>query len=820
MIGNYFKIGYRILIRQKKYTLLNITGLAVGIAVFTFIFLYIQNEIRYDTQWTDYKNIYRVISSYSVDGSTENMALTPFRLAEDLKTKFPQVDVSTNMFFTDPSDINDISSVTFQDKNYEIPNITLSDNNFFKIFDYTFLQGTPDSALSKPNTMVISEKIAKEIFGETPAVGKKLSTVVREYTVVGVYEEKLMPTHHNFDAIVSVSSLDSSGIKRLKKDWYWLTCYTYFKVNDTVDIDKLEFNFNEYANIERNNSLRENFMDVDGYFINIFEPLTDIHFNTSLQYDSPSNINSTYLYIFGIIAAFILLTASINYINLATARSLKRAKEIGVRKVLGASKKQLIFHYISESLIITFISFFLAMSLVELLMPQFNDLIGVKLTLVGSIFSGNGLFFGIILVVMVFMLAIIGGSFPAFLLSSITTASVIKGDYYSGGAPGNQYFSAGLVRKFLVTIQYIVSIGMIISTFIIYSQIQYLNTYNLGFNQKNILVINSPHDTTFEQRMDSLLYDLKLSKAITEVSSASNVPGYTEGKMLFYVGDTSDQNVQALNYYRVGNNYFELLEVPLIKGNHFSSYSDNDSINKYIINEAAARYLHLDTIVGTKLSISFNSNFRHGIIVGLVKNFNFSSLHNDVDPLVFLLSPKYSRYLLVKFNPNKKREAQLYINKVWKKYNKGSFLHSILLNKKLDSLYSRDKKMLSLFIYFSVFAIFISSIGLYGLTSFLIQQRTKEIGIRKILGGSEPQIITMLIKGYLRIVLTAGLIASIFSYLFISYWLGTFAYHIKITGWYFILGIIIAVFIAVLTVIIRSLKVVNESPSVSLNYSG
>ena len=361
--------------------------------IFTFIFLYIQSEIRYDRQWSDYHNIYRVTSEYSVDGNVEKIALTPFRLSDDFIRYFPEVESATNMFFTDPSDVNDVSSVTYNGHVYEIADITLSGNNFFDVFDYEFIEGSPDTALNHPNTMVISSKIAWEIFGYESAIGKKLSTVVREYTIVGVFEHKCNPTHHNFDAMVSVSSLEKQGLSRLNNDWYWLTCYTYVKLNDTTDITSFAARFNEYANNLRSEISPGENLNIDGYFHNNFEPIYDVHFNTELQYDSPSNIDITYLYIFGIIAAFILLTASINYINLATARSLKRAKEIGVRKVIGATKKQLIFQYISESVILTTISFILAMSLVELLMPQFNLLVGKELTLVESIFTGEGVFF-------------------------------------------------------------------------------------------------------------------------------------------------------------------------------------------------------------------------------------------------------------------------------------------------------------------------------------------------------------------------------------------------------------------------------------------
>lgn len=817
MIGNYFKIGYRVLLRQKSYTLLNIVGLAIGIAVFTFIFLYIQSEIRYDRQWSGHKNIYRVTSEYNIDGKIDKLALTPFRLVEDFRQEFPEIEYSTNMFFTDPSDINDISSVTYNGEVFEIPDITLSGQSFFKIFDYHFVEGSSDLALSKANTMVISSSIAKEIFGDETAIGKKLSTVVREYTVVGVFEKKCRPTHHNFDAIVSVSSLDKNGFDRIKEDWYWLTCYTYVKVQDTVNIENFAFKFNEYANIERANSSREENLNIDGYFKYNFEPISDVHFNTSLQYDSPTNVDVTYLYIFGIIAAFILLTASINYINLATARSLKRAKEIGIRKVMGAFKRQLIFQYISESLILTFISFILAMSVVEFLMPQFNQLVGKELTLVGSIFSGEGIIFGAILLFMILILALVGGSFPAFILTSFNPASVLKGNYFISSRFGKQQFSAGLIRRFLVTVQYVVSIGMIISTFIIYAQMDFLKSHDLGFEEENIVVINTPHDSTFKHRFDKFLIALDNDNSITEVSSAHNVPGYTAGKMIFYIGDTSEQNIQTLNYYGIGYNYFELLKASLIKGRFFSSSPTDDTISSYIINEAAVEFLNLDTVIGTSINIAYEDKLEGGNVVGVVKNFNFSSLHQDVEPLVFFLNPQRARYVLVKYNDED--AAMRHIRKVWGKFNEGSFLHYTLLETKLESLYHGDKKMLSLFIYFSVFVIFISSLGLYGLSSFLIQQRTKEIGIRRILGGSETQIMMMLAMVYLRIVLFAGIIASVIVYFLMSNWLDTFAYHITINGWYFVAGILITFLISTTTVLIRSFKVVHESPSVSLNYS-
>ena len=805
--------------RQKGYTLLNITGLALGIAVFTFIYLYIQSEIRYDKQWSNYKNIYRVTSEYRVDERTEKIALTPFRLASDFEKEFPQVIRATNMFFTDPSDINDVSSVTYNEEVYEIPDITLSGSNFFHIFDYEFAEGNADSALNNPNTMAISTEMAKKIFGDEPAVGKKLNTVVREYTISGVFEKRCSPTHHNFDAVVSVSSLEKPSIKRLTSDWYWLTCYTYILVDDTTDIENLEVAFNDFANQKRYEVLQEEGAEIDGYFINKIEPVSDVHFNTTLQYDSPTNVDMNYLYIFGIIAGFILITASINYINLATARALKRVRDIGIRKVIGASKRQLMFQFISESLIITIIAFVIALSLVEMLMPQFNQLIGKELILVDSIFMGKGLVFGLILFIMIIFLALFGGSFPSFIISSYSPAVVIKGSDFLISKRKSRRITAGALRKFLVTVQYIVSVGLIISTFIIWAQMDYLKSHDLGFDKDNIYIINTPDDTTFGKRLPKFLKTLNSHNSIAEVSSAMNVPGYTKSKMLFYVGDTSRQNIQTINYYNVGYNYFELLKAPLVEGSLYTKGIYKSGYNHYIINEAAREFLSLDTAVGSEMGIFFNDNYVEGHIIGVVKDFHFSSLHSEVEPLVFVLTPDHSRYVMVRYKEGMDEEAMAHIKQVWKKYNKGSFLHYSTLDNKLSSLYRGDRNMLSIFIYFAVFVIFISSLGLYGLTSFLIQQRTKEIGIRRVLGGSEFQIISMLAMVYLRLVIIAGLIASVIVYFLMKNWLDTFAYHIDINGWYFLAGIAITLIISFFTVTVRSFKVVREKPSTALNYA-
>ena len=818
MIGNYFKIGLRILLRQRSYTFLNIAGLAIGIAVFVYIYLYIQSEISYDRSWKDYGRIYRVTNEYSLEGKPEAIALTPFLLAENLQNNFPGIETATKLFFTDPSDVNDMSSVRYNDEVYEVADITLGDANVFKIFTYDFLEGNPDSALMFPNSIVISSEIAQKIFGTEKALGKTLSSWVRDYKVTGVFYKSSQPSHLNFDAVVSVNSLPTNDLRRLKQDWFWLNCYTYIKVADTVDINKLSENINAFTDVKLGHYVDSTKAEVNGYYEFNLEPVAGIHFNTKLEYDSPTNTNSSNLYIFGIIALFILLTASINYVNLAMARSLKRAKETGVRKVLGAFRKQLIMQHISESFIVTFFAFAIALSLVEFLMPQFNALVDKNLTLVGTLFSSDGIPFGLLLIGMIIVLAVLSGIFPALILSSFRPVNILKGNNFFFSMKGKERISTTGIRKILVTVQYFVSIGMIISTAIIYSQMKFLDDLDLGFDKENIVVINLPQDTLMNNRVADFTAAMSNHPGIKEVSTAMNVPGYTEGKILFRVGNNDSAALQSFSFFAVSENYFNTLKIPLVEGSFFdSNIEGGDSIHQYIINEAAADYLNLRHPVGSKLNAAFFED-NNGVVVGVVKNFNFTSLHNKVEPLIFMLWPNRSRYMLVKIDENQKYAAFAHINKTWEEFNTGQYMHYTYLEDKIKSLYRVDHKMLSLFIYFSLFVIFISSLGLYGLSSLLIEQRTKEIGIRKVLGGSVNQIIFTLSKDYLMLVIFAGLLVSPLVYFLMNGWLSNFAYTVQINGWYYFFGILSALAIAFLTVYIRSFNVVRKSPSAALKY--
>ncbi|MBE0650700.1 MAG: ABC transporter permease [Bacteroidales bacterium] len=815
---NFFKTSLRILVKQKGYTLLNLLGLITGLVAFVFIYLYIQNEISYDRGWKNYRHLFRLTAEYSTGDSLNKLALTSYPQAKILKKTFPEVLQSTRLFFNDPSDNNAVSAVRYEGKYYDIPYMTFADAQFFKVFDYTFTEGNPDSCLVKPNSLVISEAIKKQIFGSAPALGKKLQTSVRTYTVTGVFKKPSTPSHLRFNALISFSSLDKTELATLDSSLLFSTCYTYVRLAKNVNVKSFDTHVNKMMDTLVGDYIKKEKIEIGGGYYHVhFQPIYKIHFSKGLYFDSHTNNQIYYLYLFGIIAFFILLTASINYINLTTARAIKKARETGVRKVIGANRKQMLMQYISESLLLIFIAFFVALSVIELLLPKLNELVQQHIVLINSLTSGSGVIFGLILILIVFLLSLLSGSFPALVLYSLDPAAVLRGNNIVLANGKRRQLTTAKLRKVLVVFQYLVAIGMIIATVIISNQVHYVKNINLGFNQNQLLVVNSPPDTSFARREASFVATLKQGPSIKMVTSAANLPGYLTGRILFRVGNNSKSEVYTMNSYIVGKDYFKMLEIPIVKGRTFSQTMHDDSTENLIINEAAVKYLRLNDSNAIGATIQTPTGEK-GKIIGIVKNFNFSSLHQAIEPLVFMYRPQFPRYILIRYKENEKAQTLDYVMKTWDKFNPGYNIYYTSLKQKIDDLYGPDQRMLSLFIYFSLIVLFISLLGLYGLSAYLIEQRSKEISIRKVLGGSNNQILILLLKEYLALVVLAGALASPIVYFLIKNWLESFAYHINLSIFYSILSILFVCLISALTVLIQSNRILGKSPSEYLKY--
>ncbi len=813
MLVNFFKTAFRVLLRQRGYALLNLVGLTIGLVAFVFIYLYVQNEISYDKSWKDYHQIYRVTAEIKANGKSEKIALTPFMTGAFLKKNFPEVIQSTRIFFTDPSDKNAVSTIQYRGKYYDIPNLTVGDSHVFNIFNYKFIEGNPDSCLIKPASLVISEKIKQKIFGNANAIGKKVKTSVRVYTITGVFLERSgQPTHLDFDAVVSVNSLNKKEQKELNTSWFFVNSYTYVKLSDTINLKSFEQRTNFRVDTAQEHYIKKEDIKIPGTTKIYFQPIRKVHFTTGMLYDYNTNIKPSYLYILGIVAFFILLSASINYVNFATAQSIKKARVIGIRKVIGADRKQLLGQYISESLILTLGSFLIALSVVEIIMPVFNELVGKHIVLIKSLGNVYGLF----LLILIFVLAVLSGSFPAFVLYVLKPVDVLRGkNIYLGRSRSKQTYSAASLRKTLVIFQYFSGISVLIFTLVMEAQIHFVENRGLGFDKNNIVVVNNPKDTSFTRRAPLFVKDLEKDSSIELASTAANIPGYLSGKMVFRLTGAKSHVVQMMSSFFVGNHYFNLLRIKILKGRNFSIKDRDDTTNNVILNEAAVKFLQLKNPIGQALITPF---LKKGKIIGVVNDFNYSALYQPVEPLAFMLRPKDSRFIVFRYKPGMKDQALAHLRTVWKKYNKNYTLYYTFLNKKLDSLYQKDQKMFYLFIYFSIFVIFISSLGLYGLSAFLIEQRSKEISIRKVLGGSKQQILMLLTKEYLLLVLFAGALASPLVYFLTKHWLESFAYHINLSIFYFLFSILFVCLISFLTVLIQSFRILRKSPSEYLKY--
>ncbi len=810
LFSNYFMLGLRNLKRQRSHAAINIIGLSAGLMVFILIYLFLVNEYSYDRCWNNYKSIYRLSATLDFNGREDHFALSSYNMANAMKSDFPEVEAATLIFRSSFSNDQVGVTVWHNEKMYEMPSYTVADADFFKVFDYPFLEGSPHNALSEPKSLVISQTIARQIFGNQKALDQLIRINTTSYKVTGVIDKTSCQSHLQFDALISMSTLPQEQIGQMERDWFWLLGYTYIRFKSP----EFAHGFSQKLDLLRENTIKPwiREVNVDGDIKMAIEPVSGIHFNNRLQYDSPTNTNRSFVNMFAYIALFMLLIAAINYMNLATARSMKRAREIGIRKVAGAHKFQLILQFLGESIFTTLFAFILALFLTELILPWFSLLIGIELKLF-SLFLPESLIYGLGLILIVLLLGVLSGSFPAFVLSSFTPMDVLR----SGGISSvkNRIFSAANMRKILVTFQFLIAIGMIISTLIVSDQLRYMRKHDSGISLDQVMVIHFPSDTTLNNNKDVLRQDLLKIPEVKEVSFSHSLPGYQSGRLMFFLGDTAKPEVRTMNLYVVDHEFFDLLGIKTIEGRTFSKDYPNDVNTAFVVNQAAAEFLGYDNPVGVEMNCGMGVQ---GKIVGMVNNFNYTSLHNPIEPLVFILSRGNPDYVAVKIKGNSLSQAIKKIEAHWANFDQKHFFNYNFLDQHFQLQYEREEKMLSLFSYFSLIVILISSLGLYGLSAFTIEQRTKEIGIRKILGSNPKQLIQLLITDFLKLVLIAGIVALPITYYLMSEWLNGFANRVGLNPVWFGIGMFLAILIALITVVSQAIKAVNKNPVDAIKY--
>ncbi|MDD3637031.1 MAG: ABC transporter permease [Bacteroidales bacterium] len=810
LLANYFLMGLRNMKRQRSHAAINIIGLSAGLIVFMLIYLFLVNEHQYDRCWKNYQAIYRLNGTLEFNGREDHFALSSYNMAQAMKNDFPEVEAATLIFRNSFS--NDQTGVTVWHKDimYQIPSYTVADADFFKVFDYPFLEGDPLTALTEPKSLVITKSIANQIFGDQKALDQLIQINTTTYKITGVIDKQNCSSHLVFDALISMSTFPQEQITQMKSDWFWMLGYTYIRFKTP----EFASDFDQKLALLRENTIKPwiREVNVDGDIKLAIEAVTDVHFNNRLQYDSPTNTNRSFVNMFAYIAVFLLLIASINYMNLATARSIKRAREIGIRKVAGARKEQLVMQFLGESIFTSLFAFFVALFLTELILPWFNTLIGIDLKLY-NIFGAGQLIYGVGLMLIVLLLGLLSGSFPAFVLSSFTPMDVLR----SGGIAGDKkrLFSAANMRKILVVFQFLIAIGMIISTLIVSDQLRFMRKHDSGIALDQVMVLHFPSDTVLYNNKEVLRQDLLKLPEVKEVSLSGSLPGYQSGRLMFFLGDTAKPEVRTMNLYVVDHEFFDLFEIETIEGRTFSKEYPNDVNTAFVVNQAAAEFLGYDNPVGVEMNCGMDVQ---GKIIGMVNDFYYTSLHSPIEPLVFILSRGRPDYVAVKLSGNEIGTAIQKIERQWLQFDQKHFFNYNFLDQHFQMQYDREEKMLSLFRYFSLIVILISGLGLYGLSAFTIEQRTKEIGIRKILGSKPSQLVRLLIADFLKLVLLAGLMALPITYYLMSEWMNGFAVRVGLNPVWFVTGILLAVIIAMITVFSLANKAINKNPVDAIKY--
>lgn len=810
MIKNYFKIAFRTLWKNKGYSAINIFGLAIGLATCLLITLYVTDELSYDKFNEQAANIYRINSDIQVGGGKLHMTQTSDMMGAVLKKDYPQVKEYTRIFSSEGAKL-----VKKGEGFINEDRIVYADSSFFNVFTLPALEGNTKNALDEPNTVVITASTAQKYFDATNVVGKTIEVKINETTtpfkITAVIKDIPHNSHFHFDFILSM--------KNVNYEWGQYTSHnfhTYLLLQPGTDYKAFEKNFNQYIvkyvlpyvqqfiKISSIDELRKSGNMLEYSLI----PLTKIHLYSDYNYELSASGNIQYIYIFSAVALFILLIACINFMNLSTARSASRAKEIGIRKVLGTERKTLVTQFLVESIITAYIAMIIALFITYLVLPLFNDVAAKTLSLT-DLFNSIILPFIILLPVLVGLLA---GSYPALFLSAFKPITVLKGNAQTG-------FKKSNLRNALVVFQFGTSVMLIIATIIVYSQLHYIQTTKLGFNKDQVLVIDRAYAlgnnvNAFKNEVLALpgVTSATVSSFLPVTSSSRNDNTYSK-EAVMDMKNSIDMQTWAIDY-----DYIKTMGMEIVQGRNFSKNFGSDS-NAILITETTARLLGYTNPVGKNIYLPADDpNDKTMVpipIIGVVKDFHFESLRQNIGPLCMRLANS-SGLISFKISNGNANDLINQVENKWKALAPAMPFSYRFLNNSFDEMYRSEQRAGTIAIVFAVLAVFIACLGLFGLVTFMAEQRTKEIGIRKVLGASVANVVAMLSKDFLLLVIIACLFAFPLAGWAMYNWLQDYAYRISISWWVFLVAGTAALLIALITVSVQAIKAAIANPVKSL----
>lgn len=809
MWKNILKITLRNLYKDKFYAAVNIFGLAIGISCCLILGLYLYGELTYDRHHENHERIYRIARELTVDGATTPNDVTPLDMALLLQQDYPEIEEVTRF--------QNLSSTRYlfrhEDAGYYWENVRLAEDNVFEVFTHEVVYGDAATALEDPFSIAVSESFAQQYFGNENPIGELISSETADYRITLVYKDLPQNSHIRYDALLSMNRLPPTPESQRVNNLFNNSTYTYLLMPESMDQSRTGQILDDFYTRYMEDRAREYGTQVKFYA----EPLKDVHYS-SVAARGPQYGNWAYIFAMTSVAFFVLFVACINYMNLATARSTRRAKEVGMRKVMGAGKTQLVTQFIGESVMFTLAALcisLLAVYITTQFMPA-NLLMGKSIDL-GLLWQPGSL---LAITTMVVLVGVVSGMYPAFYLSTIQPIASVRGSKNSGA-------SGVVVRKGLVFLQFIITIGVISSTLLMYRQMQFIENLSLGFEKENKLILNVVGADQI-MRIPVFAAELERHPGVIEIASINGLPGQVNSSQTIPTQNNEGfRETQLFNRAWVGHNYLDVMNLELVTGRNFSDEIATDVMEAAIVNETAVRQLGWDNPIGKELGYDGQPTMQ---VIGVVKDFNFDDLRTEIQPILMTMDQRdFSRMdllnqqvsatnLVINISGTGIRDTVEFIEHKWREFDPIHPFDFQFLDDTLAEMYQSEEQQMQLLGIFSGLCIFISGLGLFGVSAFNTSQRTREIGIRKVMGASSSQILILLFRSTMALVVTAALVASCLSYLLISRWLDEFQYSDQINLMAFVIATSAAIAIAFLTIALQSMKTVRANPIKALRY--
>ncbi|MCE7991486.1 MAG: FtsX-like permease family protein [Roseivirga sp.] len=818
MFKSYIKIAFRNLLKHKGYSFINIFGLTLGLVTSTLIFLYVQDELSYDRMHADADRVYRLENWSMYNGEENHWAATQGFLIPDVTQRYAEIETATRLMMTG-------APMTFSTDNnfYSEEDIFYVDSTFFDVFSFEAIHGDIKTALDAPDKIILTEATAIKYFGKTDVVGDLIKRQNTPFKVSAVVENAPHNSHFSFDMLMPMSEIHRRN-PNLVNGRGPAVFYSYIKVLETASADQLQAKMDDDIYEIRNirNQAGE-IAPVEGLSVRqLMTALTDIHLYSNAEKELASNGDAQYVYIFSTVAFFILLIACFNYMNLATARSTKRSKEVGMRKVLGAEKGQVFAQFLGESFFFTLLAMIIALVIVVLTIPAFNDftgkLISQNILLNGPLMLGLA---GVFLIV-----GLLSGFYPSLFLASFKPLKALKSNVLAGkGSNATLY-----LRRGLVILQFGISIFLIVGASTVYNQLQYIQGKDLGFDKEQVVVIKLPGRGAV-QNLETIKKEFLNQPSVLAAASSSAIPGERVHVMSVRVPDLAsadagnenqqqDNGVRGMRIISGDEDLAETFDFEIVDGRDLSKEIVSDAAEGFLLNEAAIRAFGLEeNPVGRRFEYVYGlPEPKAGRIVGVVKDFHYASLHSEIEPLMIHVFPNYSAFLNVRINTERVKETMTRLEETWNALQPSSEFDYFFLDSHYDNQYKAEMSLGKVIAFFTLLAVIIACMGLFGLASFITEQRTKEIGVRKVLGASIKSIMTSLSKEFVFLILLANILAWYPAYYFLSGWLEGFAFRVDISIITFVVAALGALLIALSTISIKTYVAARRNPVRSLRY--